>query len=79
MDFCGQGTAIDYEKAVEHLQASADLDNALAMYQLGKLYLSGEGVVGDEEKALDYFISAADHDNAFAAFKAGYLLSLIHI
>ena len=49
---------------------SADLDNALAMYQLGKLYLSGEGVVGDEEKALGYFISAADHDNAFAAFKA---------
>ena len=69
----GKGTPIDYEKAVEHLQASADLDNALAMYQLGKLYLSGEGVVGDEEKALGYFISAADHDNAFAAFKAGAL------
>ena len=69
----GKGTSIDYEKAVEHLQAAANLDNALAMYQLGKLYLSDEGVAVDEEKALDYFINAADHGNAFAAFKAGTL------
>lgn len=69
----GKGTPIDYEKAVEYLQASADSDNALAMYQLGKLHLSGEGIAINEEKALAYFINASDHGNAFAAFKAGYL------
>ncbi|NCE98095.1 MobP2 family relaxase [Emergencia sp. 1XD21-10] len=70
----GQGTERSYQEAIKYYQKAAEQDNALAMYQLGKIYLhgvSGENIEKDTEQSLRYFALAAERDNPYAQYQLG--------
>ena len=46
-------------------------NNALAEYQLAKIYLDQAGPVFDIEKAIEYLQKSADQDNQYAQYKLG--------
>ena len=66
----GLGVPKDIEKAIELLEASAQLGNSKAFGILGTLYRAGDGVTADRQKALKYYIQGAeagDHSSALSA------------
>lgn len=58
----GMGTAKNLEEATKWITKSADLGNAQAMYQLGKMYWTGSGVNQDKVAAYSFMLLAATGD-----------------
>uniref|UniRef100_A0AC34G468 Uncharacterized protein n=1 Tax=Panagrolaimus sp. ES5 TaxID=591445 RepID=A0AC34G468_9BILA len=50
----------DSKKAVEFYKNSANLGNAEAMFEIGKLYLEGKGLKHDFDEAIKWFLQAAN-------------------
>ncbi|KAK8842043.1 hypothetical protein M9Y10_026261 [Tritrichomonas musculus] len=65
----------DYYKVIHYLKKAADLNNVLAMSELGSLYLVGHGVEKDVEKANYYLELAAKQGdlNAINSLGSMYL------
>ena len=66
--------ALDYEKGIEFLTKSAEMGNAKAMLELGKLYYQGEGVAKDFYEAAQWVQRAIDNHSQEAVeelFKLG--------
>lgn len=49
----------DYQKAMKHLQKSAEMGYADAWYMIGRMHQYGQGVPENKEKALEYYNKAA--------------------
>ncbi len=63
----------DINKAIEHFEKAAELENEYAQYRLGKLYLEGKEVDQDLDKAIEYLEKAAAQNNQFAQYALGAL------
>ena len=74
MNMTGTGTEVDLEQARYYFEKAAELDNADALYSLGKLYLKPEFSGYDPEKAVEYLEESAAKGNAFAKYQLGKLL-----
>lgn len=62
-----------YNKGIEYLIASANLNNIDAQYELGDIYLFGENVSKNMSKAILYFTLAANNNHKIAQYKLGLL------
>ncbi len=56
----GDGTKVDYKKAMEWSKKAAEKGSYRAMTNIGILYLEGLGVKKDYKKAFDFFSKATD-------------------
>src|ERR1700761_5733782 len=64
--------SVNKDRALSCLETAAELNHALALYQLGKINEKGlSGVKVNFEKALDYYQRAAKFNNPFAQYKLG--------
>lgn len=68
-------TPPDFASALIFMQAEADTGNGFAMYDLGRMYLSGLGCERDEERAQEWFAKAyrAFVEEEVRAVKKDYL------
>lgn len=60
MNLTGTGTERDLLQAKDYFEKAAALDNADALYGLGKLYLNKEFAEADTQKAVYYLTAAAE-------------------
>ncbi|KAI7866519.1 hypothetical protein BDF14DRAFT_1812218 [Spinellus fusiger] len=68
----GNGTEVNFEKAIEWYKRSADeTQDTEAILKLGSLYESGQGTPVDELTAFKYYKQAADHGSAEGQYKMG--------
>ena len=73
MSLSGTGTFVDFKTAQEYFEKSALLENANAMYGLGKLY-SNEMFSGyNIEKAEEWLLKAAENGHEFSKYALGKL------
>lgn len=69
-----ESDAYDPHKAVELLLESADLDNTVAKYLLGKLFLRGEHIPKNVDYALRWLEEAVEDGNPYAEYLLGKTL-----
>ena len=61
----------DYENALKYLTKAAELDNAIAHFDLSVMYGNGEGVEKDEKKNIYHLEEAAIGGHAWARHNLG--------
>src|SRR2546422_535443 len=66
-----QEAASTTEKGLVELKKEADSGDAVAQYDLGRMYAKGEGVPKDAAEAAEWFRKAATQGNALAQVKLG--------
>lgn len=66
----GQG---NYKKALELFQKAAQLGDAIAARECGKMYYKGSGTPVDKKKALEYFLQSAERNDPDAQFLCGLM------
>lgn len=71
MNYYGQGTEQDFDKARMYFEKSGE--NPYAKYMLGKMAYSGQGMKKDYEKAYVYFRGLSD-ENPYAAYQAAAMI-----
>lgn len=69
----GRGTAVDEATATEYLEKAAELKNAMAMYQLGKLFTEYPDDDVLYSRGLKYLLEVAGEDNEYAQYRLGVL------
>jgi TPR repeat protein len=65
----GQGTDIDYEKAMKWFNTSIDEKCRYAHYNLAGMYYEGKGTEQDIEKAVEHYQRASYNENPYASYK----------
>lgn len=73
MNLTGTGTRSDLHKARSYFEKAAVLENADALYGLGKLFLKQELPEYDPQKAVEYLIQTAQKGHEFAQYTLGKL------
>lgn len=68
-------SAMAGEPAVETLQKQAELGDAAAQFQLGRLYFRGDGVTKNEKLALEWIGKSAEQQNTDAITSMGFFYS----
>lgn len=63
----------DYQKAAEYFEIAAEMGDANALFNLGKLYFLGQGVPENTDRALTLFRQAAHKDHVLALNTLGAL------
>lgn len=71
----GYGVEQDYIKAMDWYAKAGSLDNAIAISEMGSMYVQGNGVKEDYKKAIEFFEKAIDLGNANAMNRMGQLYS----
>lgn len=71
----GLGFPLDHTEAFTYFASAAPLDNELAQYNLGVLYMYGRGVNQNTDVALDWFAKAKKYPPAFMQI-ANYAVSV---
>jgi TPR repeat protein len=56
----GDGTEVDFKKALYYFQIAADMNIVMAMHNLGALYYNGQGTDKDMDKAHHWYLRAAN-------------------
>jgi TPR repeat protein len=67
----GNGTSVDYAKAVSCYRKAANSGNAEAQYNLAVCYSRGLGISKDMKQAFNYFQKAAGRGHARAQYEMG--------
>lgn len=71
MYMMGVGADINYGKAIQAFEQSANQGNDKAAYKLGLMYYEGTGVGSNSKLALKWFSMAADHNYPAAQYYVG--------
>ena len=71
MYYNGEGTEVNYEKALYWWEKAAEQGDADAQFNLGDMYYEGEGTEVNYEKALYWWKKAAEQGDAEAQFNLG--------
>lgn len=71
--YFGKEVSVDFGKALDYFQKSANKEHAGALNNLGVMYLKGQGVAKNYELSISYFEKAANKDYPNAQFTLGKL------
>ena len=71
MYLAGKGVLGNAVQGLNWLMKSADLNNSIAQYQVGKMLLAGTGGIKDEPRAFAYFMRSAQSANQYAQYRVG--------
>ena len=71
MYYNGEGTEVNYEKALYWWEKAAEQGDVRAQYNVGYMYYNGEGTEVNYEKALYWWEKAAEQGDAEAQFNLG--------
>ncbi len=69
----GEGTEVDFNRAVYWYKKSADQGNPNAQYNLGFMYYYGKGTIIDDELAIYWYKKSAEQGNPFAQYELGIM------
>ena len=69
----GEGTEVNYEKALYWWEKAAEQGDVRAQYNVGDMYNDGEGTEVNYEKALYWFEKAAEQGYVKAQFATGWI------
>ena len=65
------GVVSDYKEAIRWYQKAAELNNSMAMYNLGIMYSNGRGVQQDHSEAFKWYMKSAELGDVEAMLKLG--------
>ena len=73
MYYKGEGTSIDYEKAIYWFRKAADQNFGLALFAMGQCYDLGRGVKQDLSEAFHWYEKAANQKVNIASYFLGWM------
>ncbi|QCX38351.1 sel1 repeat family protein [Aureibaculum algae] len=73
--YFGKETPVDFNKALNYFEKSANKGHSGALHNLGIMYLNGQGVTKNNELSIEYFKNAANEGYVDSMFTLGKIYS----